>query len=791
VFKNYVRVFLRNLLKHPGFSISNISGLAIGMTVCLLVLLFVSYEFNWNTSNKNHKRIFRVQQKVLFKNNSEVYSQTGYPLASELKKQFPEVEEASAVQEVWGEYLSSSDSSTFYEKSGFYADDDIFKIFTYNFLEGDLRNALSAPYSVVITQELAKKYFPGQDPFGKMIRASKNKYLKITGVISDLPFDLNLRPDYLVSMATLREVSEWRGYYDLKNIDAAAFQTYVLLKPGASARAVDAKIYDLVGRYNRENAYKKLYLKPLPEIHLSAGEDNDYKTALFYLAGTAIFVLVLASINFINLLTASSNLRTREIGIRKVIGGSRASLFMQFISESVIYSFLAALVAFTLFELFLPSFNTIVERQLNINYLKDFGFLSIIVGTFLFAGVLSGIYPALYLSSFSPIGVIKGNLSKRNSGGTSRGRLRKTLVAFQFVVSITLIIATVFVIKQVDFMKNKDLGFDKTNLLLCRVLGDHTNGKFETLRNELLRNPEIVDASVSINAPFNGTWGKEINWQGANSGERIGINYNAVGYDFVDTYKMKIVLGRDFSRDHPGDTSTCIINEAAWKQIGWTDPLGKKINDNRYTIVGVVKDFHQNSVHVKIAPYYMVLNSGDLKKGEIYSIRIRPGTEENSIRLVDQDFRKFFPGDIVETTPFDSDFDPGTKGVWETLSRLFFAFSVVAIAIAANGLFGLVSFASQRRIKEMGIRKVFGANSPGLYLMMSTEFLLVLSVAVIVAVPLGYLISVTTPGAYKYHLQFLDYVLAIGLMFFTALVATLYHTTKAVLSKPVETLRYE
>ena len=593
MFNNHVKIFIRTLWKHPGFAISNILGLAIGMAVCLFILLFVSYEFNWNTSNKNYQRIFRVQQKVLFKNNSEIYSQTGYPLTAELKKQFPEIEESSAVQEVWGEYLSSTDSSTFYEKSGFYADDDIFKIFTYNFLEGDPSKALSAPCSVVITQELAKKYFPGQDPFGKMIKASKNKYLKITGVISDLPFNLNLRPDYLVSISTLREVSDRKSYYDLRNIDAAAFQNYVLLKPTASVKWVDDKIYNLIGHYNQENAYKKLYLKPLSEIHLSAEEDNDYKTALFYLAGTAFFVLVLASINFINLLTASSNLRTKEIGIRKVVGGSRGSLFLQFIGESVVYSSLAALLAFTLIELFLPSFNVVVGRQLKISYFEDFGFLSIIVGTFLFTGVLSGIYPALYLSSLSPIGVIKGNLTKRNSSSKSRSLLRKTLVTFQFIVSITLIIATVFVMKQVNFMKNKDLGFEKKNLLLCRVFGDNPNGKFETLRNELLRNPEIMDATLSINAPFNGTWGKEINWQGASADEKTGMNYNAVGYDFVDTYKMKIVLGRDFSRERPGDTSTCIINEAAWKEIGWTDPLGKKIDDNRYTIIGVVKDFHQ------------------------------------------------------------------------------------------------------------------------------------------------------------------------------------------------------
>ncbi|HTX17104.1 MAG TPA: ABC transporter permease [Bacteroidota bacterium] len=791
MFRNYLRVFVRTLLKHPGYSVSNILGLAVGMAVCLLILLFVRYEFSWNASNKNYERIFRVQQKVLFKDHSEIYTQTGFPLASELKRQIPEIEEATVLQEVWGEYLSSSDSTQFYEKYGFYADESLFRIFSYNFLEGNPSDALSAPFSIVLTQTLARKYFPGQDPLGKTIRTTRNRVLRITGIIADLPFDLNLRPDYLVSMATLKAVSLWKAYDDLKNIDAAAFQNYVLLKPSASAAAVDDKIYEMVGRYDRDNAFKKFYLKPLAQIHISAGEDSDYKTGLIYLAGTAIFVLLMACINFINLQTASSNLRTKEIGIRKVVGGSKSSLFMQFIAESILYSLLAALVAFTLIELFLPFFNTTVERDLKVDCFGDRGFLLLMAGTSLATGILSGIYPALYLSSFSPIDVLKGNLRRKVGSVGTKSLLRKILVGFQFVISITLIITTTYVMKQVGFMKSKDLGFDKNDLLLCRVFGDHPEGRFETLRNELLRNPEILNATVSRNAPFNGNWGKEITWQGANPGEKMGINFNAVDYDFVETYRMKIVLGRDFSRQHPSDTSACLINETAWKQIGWGDPLGKKIDGNRYTIVGVVRDFHPFSLHEKIPAYYMVLNSGNLKEDGIYSIRVRPGAGETAKRFVDQEFRKFFPGEIVETAAFDSDLNLGTKGVWETLAKLFLAFSVMAVAIAANGLFGLVSFAAQRRIKEIGIRKVFGAKSPGLFLLMSTEILFLLSIAVAIAAPLGFLVSVTTPGAYKYHLHATDYLLAIGLMFATAAAAMLYHTMKAVTSNPVETLKYE
>jgi putative ABC transport system permease protein len=340
-------------------------------------------------------------------------------------------------------------------------------------------------------------------------------------------------------------------------------------------------------------------------------------------------------------------------------------------------------------------------------------------------------------------------------------------------------------------MKNKDLGFKKDNLLLCNVFGDGPDKNFDILRTELLRNPDIVDATISINAPFNGNWGKEINWESAPPDEKIGICFNAVGYDFINTYKMQLKLGRDFSREFSTDSGACIINETAMQQIGWKNPIGKRIDNNRYTIIGVVKDFHPFSVHVKIPPFYMTLNSGNLKEGGLYAVRIKPGSRDRVTSYVNQQFHNFFPDAIIQVANFDKDLQYGTEDVWEIVEKVFFAFAVIAVLIAANGLFGLISFAAQRRIKEIGVRKVLGANVPGLYVMMSKEFLYILLIAVIVALPSGYIVAVTTPGAYKYKLQPGDYLLAVGLMFITAFAATVYHTTKAVLSNPVESLKYE
>jgi len=778
--------------RHIGYSIGNISGLSVGMTACFFILMFVRYEFNWNDSNENLYRTYRVQQKVFFKNSTEIYWQTGYRLASELKSQIPEIENAATVGDVWGEYLSTSDKLTFNEKHGYYADDNIFRILTFDFIHGDRDKLLSTPYSVVISKELADKYFPGENPLGKTIKASKNKSLKVTGVFRNLPSNDDFRPDYLVSLSTFREVTDWKKYDALVNIGAADFSTYITLKSNTSAEVVDKKIYNFADKFVVNN-YKKLYLKPLSELHLKADERNDIEMALYYISGFAVFVLVLACINFINMATANSYLRKKEIGVRKVVGASRSTLFVQFIGESLIFSFISLLIASMLVEIFLPYFNAVVQRQIEISVSRDIGFILVMISAFLITGILSGIYPALYVSSFRASQVIKGDLSlfKQARQGSSKTFLRKSLVTFQFCISIALLIGTVYVVRQVHYMKTKDLGFERQNLLVCQVFGQSSSGNFEILRNELLGNPNVVDAAVSINSPFHGDWEKEINWEGAAPNDRMSINYNSVDYNFIGTYEMKMVLGRNFSRQFPSDDKACIINETAWEMLKWENPLGKRIDDNKYTVIGVVKDFNPYSVHEKIPPYYMTLKADRLDEAGIFAVRIKPADKENTVSFVKAQFSRFFSDAIIDVGDFDSGIDLGTKSVWEVVEKVFIGFGIIAVLIAANGMFGMISFASQRRMKEVGIRKVFGANIPQLYLMMSKDFAFLLLFSSLFAFPSGYLVLRTTPGAYKYQLQSVDYLICIGVMVLTALAASVYHTTKAVFSDPVKTLRYE
>ncbi len=786
--KNSIKIFIRNLIKHPGNSLSNILGLSVGITTCILILLFVQYEFNWNNQNEKYDRIYRLQYRSETKGAWQVDGQTGFALASEVKNKFPEIEEAAVLSEIWGEYLSSSEEKTFNEKNGYYADKNTFKIFSFNFIQGNINDALSEPFCVVITETLAKKYFPNENAYGKVLKATKNKILKVTGIIKDFPVNSDFRPEYLVSVKTLFEVSEWKDFHKLENITASIYRTFVTLKPKISKDEMNGKLKNFLDNYVSNNQ-KTCYLKPLSEIHLAANDRKDAEFGLYSITSLAIFILVLSCINFINLSTAASNLRKKEIGVRKVVGASRRTLFIQFLSESFAITFISMILAFFIAELLLPYFSTIVQRQLPYDFFMNIRFIWLMVAIFVVAGVLSGIYPAAYLSSFKPAEIIKSGVF--NPIKNKKGFLRKSLVGFQFFISLLLITTTIYVIKQVSLMNNKYLGFDKKNLVIVSVFGEKTDGNFSALKNELVKNNNIIDASLSSNTPFTYNWGREINWEESNTNEKMNIMYNTIGYDFINTFKMEIVKGRNFSREFSTDDKACLINETAWKQLGWDDPIGRKLDSNKYTVVGVVKDFHQYSVHEKIPPFYLTLNSEKLAENGLYSIRIKPGNTEETIKYVRAQFKSFFPNAIIEASIYESILDVGTGDLWLIVEKLFSIFTVIAILIAANGLFGLVSFTSQRRTKEIGIRKVLGANSAKLYWMMSSEIVVIFVLASILAIPSGYYQSQMVPGAYKYELQFIDYFLSIGLMLITALVATTYHTTKAVYTNPVKSLRYE
>jgi putative ABC transport system permease protein len=784
--KNYFKIAVRNFKRDKVYSSINVLGLSVGMTAFILVALLLQFMYSFDTFQPNYNRIFRVQQELQDENKTE-WTQTVYPLAHELKSTIPEIEEAAVIRETWGEYLTSKNDIVIQETHGFLADPEILKIFSFNFVEGNPVTALKDPGSIVLSKTLAQKLFPDEKALGKLVIGSFTKDLIVSGVIEDYPLNSHIRPSYLVSFSTMDHVLG-RDYQSYKNDwDNNAYRNYILLKKNTKPSLVDLKIQHLLSLKDEKND-SQLYIKPLKDVLLNPTKEAISNSPIPYYAAIALFILILACINFINLTTARSGLREKEISIRKVVGGNRISLIKQFIGESVFVSLPSMLVAFVLAKAYLPVFNSYMQTQLDLNLTQNWQFIFSMILIFLAVGILAGIYPAFYLSSLKPITVMKGTLISLKSG---KGALRKILVSFQFMVSITLILSTIFMFKQVDFMKHKNLGYNKSNLLRCFIEANDSKSSFAELRNTLLANPKIINACVSWNTPAHGTWWREVNWDAGNEDQKLNALFNAADYSFINTFQMKIVKGRNFSKEFTTDSSACLINETMAAQIGWDNPIGKKIFDKKYTVIGVIKDFHPISVHNKIPPYLVGLHNGKLNSQNDFCVRISSDDISQTMQYVRNTLKSFFPDKIFEVQLYDTDFDKGTMAVWEGVQSTFGFFSVLAIIIALIGLLGLVSFSTRRKTKEIGIRKVLGASEGGLYLLVVKEFFILLAISIILASPCAYVVLITAPGAYKYQVTTGDFIIPL----FAIIVVTVLVTLKQILSvtkaNPSESLHYE
>jgi putative ABC transport system permease protein len=790
MFINYFKTAIRCFRRDKVYSIINIFGLSVGMTAVILIALVFQFLFSFDTYHKHYERIYRIQQELQDEHRTE-WTQTVYPLAQELRNTIPEVEESAVMREIGGECLKSKDDIVLKDGSGFLADPEILKILSFKFMEGNPETALNGPGLVVLSQTLAQKLFHGEKALGKLLKGSFTKDLIVTGIIEDFPLNSHIYPSYLVSFSTMDRVlgRDYKGYKnDWTN---NTYRNYVLLKTNADPRLVDAKIKDLLDNKVERND-KKLYLKPIKDARINATREGLSNSPFYYYAAIALFILVLACINFINLTTARSGLREKEIGIRKVVGGSRFSLIRQFIGESILISFPAMMIAFAFAKALLPLFNSFMYCQLEISIARNWQFLLAMILTFLFVGMLAGIYPALYLSSLKPIAAIKGTAINTKSGKPGKGTLRKLLVSFQFIVSITLILSTVFMFKQVDFMKNKDLGYNKSNLLYCTIETNDSKSNFRELRNSLLANSDIIDASVSVNAPAHENWSKEINWEGGNEDQKLNVLFNSVDYNFVGTFQMKIVAGRNFLKEFATDSSACLINETLASEIGWEEPIGKKLANKKYTVIGVVKDFHPFSVHNRIPPYLMVLHNGELRRDNCYCVRVSSNNGiSQSMQYVRNTLKAFFPDVIFELQRYDADFDKEMMMIWEGVQSTFGFFSVFTIIIALIGLLGLVSYSSRRRTKEIGIRKVLGASELGLYFLVVKEFLIMLGISIALAAPAAYVILVTTPGAYKYHVTPVDFIAPLIAVLSVTILVTLRQVLNVTKANLTESLHYE
>jgi len=785
MFKNYLKITWRNIIRQKANSFINITGLAVGMTCSMLILMWVQHELSFDKFNKNASEIYRVVENQYYA-GGQVFpvAVTPSPLAPALKEKFPEI--AKATRFSFRSLTIKKDDKIFTEGVAF-ADPDIFEIFILPFVKGDAPTALSAPHAIVLTEEAATKYFGADEPLGQVLRINNRDDFLVTGVIKNIPDNAHLKYDLLAPFIYLQELGS-----SMENWGTNWCYTYVLLQNHTLRHAVDQKIIDLIKKNNAKSA-TEIYLQPLTEIHLySSGKyaadisgHGDIQYVRIF-AVIALFVLLIACINFMNLATARSEKRAKEVGLRKVVGAQRHQLIKQFFSEAIILSMLAFVAALMLTEMLLPIFNDLSGKTLTLSRLEPVLFFSFFAIALL-CGIISGSYPAFYLSSFSPIKTLKSNRSAPAGGSL----FRKLLVVFQFALSVIMIIGTLVVSRQMDFIRNKNLGLEKENLGYVWMSGEFRK-KHEVAKQELLKNPNIVSITCTSQLPtYVASSSSGWQWEGKDPADEVLMHYVNVDADFVQTFKMEMAAGRFFSRDFPADSHAVVVNETAVEVMGMESPIGKRLSSGAddLTVIGVVKDFHFKPLQAKIEPLVMLM-----EPNRYYAMvmRTRPENIAATIVFVEKTYKQFNADTPFYFNFLDQDYDNLYRAE-QRAGKLSGYFSIIAILIASLGLYGLASYMAEQRTKEIGIRKVLGASAPALFFLLSKNFLLLAGIANLIAWPVAYWVMSgwLQNYAYRIALNVDTFFVAAVLAMVIVLVTVSYQALKAALANPVEALRYE
>lgn len=805
--KNYLLIAFRNLIKHKGYAFINLFGLAIGIALSVIIMLYIQDELSYDTYHKKADRIYRVVQII---EPAEESSSLPFPARGMLINEFPAmIEETAGLFNFQSNtlaftYKDKEDGKIvqFNEPNVFLADSNIFNVFDIPFIQGDPNTALSTPNSVVLTKDAAQKYFQDENPIGKTLYFEFNQTLTVTGVIENCPSNSHFTYDILVSMTTLRNI--W-GNLQETNWYWNPVWSYVVLKEGVSKEQVESKLDDFVNKYFHD-AIKKLttlYLQPLTDIHLHSNIDYEIEansdiSLIYIFGGISFFVIIIASINFINLSTARSMNRAREVGVRKVMGAFRKQLIGQFISESLLLTVIAILLAAPLITLLLPFLNGIAGKDLVFNPLTNMTLNLLMVALIIIIGILAGMYPAFYLSSFQPVRVLKGSISKGEKGLL----FRKILVISQFAISIFLIIITLIAYEQIGFMRNAHLGFNKEEIIVIPADRSSIAVRYDEFRDRLLQHSGVKEVSASDFVP--GTSSNTSSYIIEGYPEDTMVNTMFVRINFPETLEIPIVAGRSFSKIFPRDDSlSVLVNESFIKQYDMKSPeeaIGKKVYGSgllgsQSRIVGVMKDFHYAPLRQPINP--VVVRIAENPGQKIFmtkNILIRISTDklQDVLAFIETQF-----SDMAKDRPFefkflDEELDKQYKSE-KTLGQVSASFSVIAIIIACLGLVGLSSFSTQQRTKEIGIRKALGASVSGIITLLSKEFLTLVLLANLLAAPLAYYAvnSWLDNFANKITLSPAPFIIAALITFVIAFLSMGYQTLKAALVNPVKSLKYE
>ena len=814
--KNYLRIAIRNLAKYKFISFINIFGLTVGLACCLLILTYILHETSYDKYNRQADRIYRVTRS--FNNDQGVVSlhlgAVAPPFGPLLKNDFPDIQQITCLLPIGHQMPMRYEDKIFNEDDLFFADSSFPGMFDMTVLKGNPRTALTDPFSMMITPAVARKYFGDADPINKVIRMDNQFNVKVTGIFQPFPSAAHLHPQVLLSFNTLKDSAVY-GEKNLRtNWSNNAFYTYLLLPEHYPVRSLEAQLPAFLDRRMHPNDapadYKsskntRLFLQPLTDIHLHSHldeeiEENGDAGRVTVFGAIALFILLIACINYMNLSTARSALRAKEIGIRKVSGAVRQEIIIQFLSESIVLSYIALVFAAILTWLTLPGLNSITGLQLSIFSLLHPLVLLPLLLTPLVVGILSGLYPALFLSSFQPSKVLKG-LLKVGSGNVS---FRKVLVVTQFAITIVLLISTAIVFQQLHYMQNTSLGFDKDHVV---TLG-YNNGldnTFESFRNALLQDPHIRQVTRSSRIPS----GRLLDDKGAASAETgdslrpvdATIKYVAVDQDFVSTYSIPIVAGRNFSRNYATDTTSFLLNVAATQALGIRHPqdiIGKNFRYGKVLgkVIGVMANINFESLHQAIVPLVLILPDDKDAANAFGRISIKIAGNKDNITAALVHLEKTWKTYLPEV-PFDYSFlDEKFQQLYQSEERqgtLFTVFSGIAIFIACLGLLGLSSFSISQRIKEIGIRKVLGASTTGLVRLLSVDFLRLIALAALIAFPIAWyaMHNWLSDFAYRIAIQWWVFGLAGLLAAIVALVTISFQALKAALVNPVKSLRSE
>ncbi|MBB3057123.1 ABC transporter permease [Mucilaginibacter gotjawali] len=786
--RNYLKTAFRSLLKNKGFTFINVFGLALGLATCLLIVFYVFDELSYDRYNAKYERIYRVNSDLKYGGTLTSFAIAAPPVGDAMAREFPEVERSTRLALAINLRFKKG-NEIIQEDRSIYCDPNIFDIFTLPMIAGDPKTALRDPNDIVISEKTAKKYFSSTDVVGKTLTKvgnDGNSIYKIAGVIRDIPAQSHFKADFLFGLDA-NQGKGWNGFM---------FNTYILLQPGADPNHLEAKFDGLLRRhidtkdfnytkFAAHGNYIKLSLTPLEDIHLQSNRQRELSANgniqyVYIFSAIAIFILVLACINFMNLSTARSANRAREVGVRKVLGSTRRHLVAQFLAESLIVTLAAAIIAVVIALLLLPFFNQVSGKELSISRHTFTWLLPALLVIIVVVGILAGAYPAFFLSAFQPVHVLKGKLS----AGFKGSKLRSFLVVFQFAISIFLIIGTLVVYNQLNYIQNKSLGFSRDQVLIVKNVTTLKDPKI--LKQEIKQIPGVVNATLTSFLPT-GTL-RFPNVFNASSGKNIQGEYWTVDEDYISTMGMKLVSGRNFSNQFATDSSAMIINETAARMLGYNGSPAERIN-TKYHIIGVVKDFNFSSLRDNVTPLFMVMAPDWMAS---LSIKVNTTDLPALMGRIESTWKQLSPNQHFEYSFMDEDFNALYSNE-QRMGQLFIIFTTLAIIIACLGLFGLAAYAAEQRNREIGIRKVLGANVSTIVTMLSGDFMKLALISILISSPLAWLAMEKWLQSYAYREQIHWWVFAITALgaLLIAFITISFQSIKAAMANPVESLKNE